>query len=252
MVKISVVIITFNEERNIARCLDSVKEIADEILVVDSLSTDGTKHICHSFGARFIEHPFQGYIEQKNVALDLAKYDHVLSLDADEALSDELKASIYKVKLRFNGDGFTMNRFTNYCGQWIKHCGWYPDMKLRLFDRTKGRWGGINPHDQFFMDKGSIIEKLKGDLLHYSYHTEEDHHRQIERFTDIAAQAYFEAGKKPTFIKLWMSPAAKFFGDYFIKQGFRDGKAGLKICALSAKATHLKYYKLKRLTHNNI
>ncbi len=245
--KLSVVIITFNEERNIARCLDSVKDIADEILVVDSLSTDRTKEICQQYNVRFMEHPFEGYIGQKNVALDMANNDFVLSLDADEALSDELKASIIHVKQNMDADGYTMNRFTNYCGQWIKYCGWYPDTKLRLFNRTKGRWGGINPHDQFFMEKTASIKHLEGDILHYSYYTEQDHLKQVERFTDIAAQAYFEKGKKSSALKLYGSPAAKFIRDYFINLGFLDGIAGLKICSLSAKATYLKYSKLQNL-----
>ncbi len=247
MIKLSVVIITQNEERNIVRCLDSVASVADEILVVDSISTDRTKEICQQYGVRFVEHPFEGYIGQKNYATRLATHNHILSLDADEALSDTLKHSISEAKKHFDADGFTMNRYTNYCGKWIKHCGWYPDVKLRLFNRTKGLWGGINPHDRFIMEKDSTFSHLEGDLLHYSYHTESDHHRQIDRFTDIAARAYYEAGKKPSFIKQWFSPLAKFMRDYFFNLGFLDGEAGLKICLLSAKATYLKYNKLKKL-----
>ncbi len=252
MVKLSVVIITYNEERNIERCLESVKDVADEIVVVDSISTDNTKAICTKFGVRFIEQPFLGYIEQKNYALTFATFDHVLSLDADEALSPELENSILKAKSDFTATGYTMSRFTNYCGKWIKHCGWYPDTKLRLFDHTKGKWGGINPHDQFFLEAGCTIKHLNGDILHYSYYTRDDHLRQVERFTDIAAQAYYKAGKKPTFIKMWFSPVAKFFRDYFFNLGVLDGKAGFDICVLSAKATYLKYRKLKALSRDHI
>ena len=131
MTKLSVVIITFNEEKNIARCLDSIESIADDIIVVDSFSTDQTKQICSQFNVRFIQHEFEGHIEQKNWALQQAKYPHVLSLDADEALTEPLQTLVRSIKENWTADGYTMNRLTNYCGQWIKHCGWYPDRKLR-------------------------------------------------------------------------------------------------------------------------
>ena len=162
-VKLSVVIITFNEEKNIARCLESVKDIADEIVVVDSFSKDKTEEICRGYGVKFIEHKFEGHIEQKNYASSQATYQHVLSLDADEALSDELKESIIKVKNDWNGYGYSMNRLTNYCGKWIHHCGWYPDTKIRLMDKSKGKWDGDNPHDQFIMQDNAEAIQLKGD-----------------------------------------------------------------------------------------
>src|SRR6185312_8761206 len=179
MPKISVVIITKNEEKNIGRCIDSVKDIADDIIVIDSFSTDKTEEICKSKGARFVQHAFEGHIEQKNYATSLTEYPHVLSLDADEALDDTLKKSIAEVKENWKYDGYEMNRLTNYCGTWIKHCGWYPDRKLRLFDKTKGKWGGINPHDKFELQPNSTISRLRGDILHYSYYTIDDHYKQI-------------------------------------------------------------------------
>jgi len=251
MVKLSVVIITFNEEKNIGRCLDSIGDVADEIVVVDSNSTDSTEKICKSFGVRFIQHDFAGYIEQKNYALKQAKFKYVLSLDADEALSDQLKASILKVKLNIDADGYTMNRLTNYVGTWVHHCGWYPDTKLRLFNREKGAWGGINPHDEFRFSKKTKIKHLAGDILHYSYHSIEDHYSQVEHFTNIASKAYFEKGKKATTFKLVFSPAFKFIRDYFFLLGFLDGKVGFKICWISAGATRKKYTKLKKLYTKN-
>lgn len=247
MQKLSVTIITLNEERNIERCLESVRDIADEIVVIDSFSADQTEEICRKYDARFIQHRFEGYIEQKNYALSQTSFNHVLSLDADEALSEELKASVLQAKSNFNADGYTMNRLTNYIGTWIHHCGWYPDTKLRLFNRDKGKWGGINPHDKFLFEEKIKTEQLKGDILHYSYHSLEDHYKQIEHFTNIASKAYFEKGRKAPLIKLIFSPVVRFIRDYFFLFGFLDGKAGLKICYLSAGVTYKKYKKLRSI-----
>ena len=247
MKKISVVIITFNEERNIRRCLESVILVADEIVVVDSLSTDRTEQICAEFNVRFIKQTFLGYIEQKNFALQFAKNDYVLSLDADEVLSENLKSSILEAKNNFSAQGYTMNRLTNYCGKWVRHCGWYPDRKLRLFNKNLGSWGGINPHDEFMFNKNEHVIHLNGDLLHYSYHTHADHYKQVERFTDIAAQSYLEKGKKAPLWKLWFSPIIKFIRDYIFLLGFLDGRTGFRICYVSAGATYKKYYKLRKL-----
>lgn len=248
MIRLSVVIITFNEENNIGRCLDSVKEVADDIVVVDSFSKDRTKEICLAKGARLVEHAFEGHIQQKNWAITQAKYPHVLSLDADEALDEKLKRSILAVKQNWQKDGYYMNRLTNYCGHWIRHCGWYPDRKLRLWDSRKGEWRGINPHDKYEMFEGDRNTGfLEGDILHYSFYTEEDHIRQIEYFTTISARALHAKGRKPNYIKLYLSPLAKFIESYFLKAGFLDGKYGYLVCRNSAWATRLKYRKLQQL-----
>ncbi len=249
MEKLSAVIITYNEERNIERCIRSLEGIADEIVVLDSFSADRTKEICEKHGVKFFTHKFDGYIEQKNRAITHATYPHVLSLDADEALSDALKSPILEVKENWDADGYTMNRLTNYCGKWIKHCGWYPDRKLRLFDIRKGRWAGINPHDMFVMDKGSKIKHLDGDLLHYSYYSFEQHIQQVEKFSTIAAGAKFEQGKKAPFIKIWGSPVVSFLKCYFIRLGFLEGNAGWRICMMSARVNYKKYMKLRTLYH---
>ena len=250
MPKISVVIITYNEEKNIARCLDSVKEVADDIIVLDSFSKDNTKKICLEKGVRFFEHAFDGHIQQKNRAITYAQYPHVLSLDADEALDDKLKKSILEIKENFNKEGYYMNRLTNYCGHWVKHCNWYPDKKLRLWDSRKGEWTGINPHDKYEMFSGDKnTGYLKGDILHYSYYTIEDHYRQIEYFSSIASKAYFDAGRKAPAYKLVLNPLAKFLDHYFWNLGFLDGSAGFSISKISAYATYLKYKKLRNLLH---
>jgi glycosyltransferase involved in cell wall biosynthesis len=247
MVKLSVVIITFNEERNIGRCIDSVKDIADDILILDSYSTDKTEEIAKAKGARFVQHVFDGHIEQKNRAISLALYPYILSLDADEALDDVLKSEIIKVKKNWTHDGYEMNRLTNYCGKWIKHSGWYPDTKLRLWDSRKGRWTGINPHDKYEMDSNATITKLKGNILHYSYYTIHDHIKQVNYFTEIAANAYYQKGKKSSLPKILLSPVIKFIRDYFLKLGILDGYYGLIICIISSHATFIKYVKLKQL-----
>tara|TARA_Y100000782_G_scaffold115569_1_gene160330 strand:- start:32244 stop:32990 length:747 start_codon:yes stop_codon:yes gene_type:complete len=245
MTPVSAVIITYNEERNIGRCIDSLQGIADEIVVVDSFSKDATKAICLEKGAKFIEHAFEGHIEQKNWAITQAKFPHVLSLDADEALDETLKAEILRVKENFAADGYELNRLTNYCGTWIKHGNWYPDIKLRLWDSRKGKWGGQNPHDKYMMKKEAKIERLKGHLLHYSFYTFDQHLDQIHRFTDISSSAAIQKGKKSTILNLAINPIAKFIGGYLVKAGFLDGKAGFKIAWYSAYATYLKYSKMR-------
>lgn len=248
---ISVVIISFNEEKNIERCLKSVIGVADEIVVIDSFSKDKTKEICLSFGAKFVEHPFEGHIQQKNWAITQASHPWVLSLDADEALDDELKKSIQEAKKSGDKHGYYMNRLTNYCGHWVRFCGWYPDRKLRLWDSTKGKWTGINPHDKYEMFNGdSVTGWLKGNILHYSYYSIDDHYKQVEYFTTIASKEYFANGKKAPVYKLFLNPLAKFIDHFFLKLGFLDGISGYRISRISAYATYLKYKKLRFLWKN--
>ncbi len=246
MPKISAVIITFNEEKKLGRCLESLGDLSNEILIVDSFSTDKTKEIALSFNARFIQHPFEGYIEQKNYALSLAKNDWVLSLDADEALSPELLRSIKENDFKF--EAYTMNRLTNYAGKWIFHCGWYPDKKLRLFKKSKANWGGVNPHDKIITDVP--IKHLKGDILHYSYDSVADHINQTNRFTTIAAKAAFEQGKRSNIFKIVTRPMFQFFRDYFLKLGFLDGISGFCVCSINALSAFLKYYKIRELENH--
>ncbi len=246
--ELSVVIITFNEERNIARCLASVKGVADDIVVVDSFSTDATGKIVQEHGARFVQHAFEGHIEQKNWAITQAKYPWVLSLDADEALDEELVRCILAVKQKpVEADGYAMARLTNYCGTWIRHGGWYPDIKLRLWDSRKGCWGGTNPHDRYEMDSGARTRHLHGNILHYSYRSISDHIKQADYFTTIAAQALHARGKRAGLLKMLVSPCAKFISGYLLRGGFRDGFHGFVIARISAAATFWKYAKLRQL-----
>ena len=250
MIKLSVVIITYNEEKNLDRCLLSVKEVADEIVVLDSFSSDNTPIICEKHGVKFFQHNFDGHIQQKNRAIKYASNPHILSLDADEALDETLVRSILEIKKNFSKDGYYMNRLTNYCGHWVKHCGWYPDAKLRLWDSKKGEWRGVNPHDKYELFEGDgKTGHLKGDILHYSYYSVEDHYKQVEYFTNIASKAYFEKGSKAPLFKLVVNPVAKFIDHYILHLGFLDGKAGFLISKISAYATYLKYKKLRNLYH---
>ncbi|OWY16743.1 glycosyltransferase family 2 protein [Sphingobacteriales bacterium UPWRP_1] len=251
-VSISAVIITFNEASNIARCLQSLAGIADEIVVVDSYSTDNTPQICRSFAnVRFIQQAFEGYIEQKNYANTQATYPYILSLDADEALSEPLRQSILEVKNNWQHDGYYLNRLNNYCGKWIRHGTWYPDRKLRLWNSQKGTWGGTNPHDRFFLEKNTTTATLKGDLLHYTVHSIQQHIGQINKFSTIRAEGMFTKGKKSGVYHLYCKPVIGFIWSYFLKLGFLDGYYGFVISLNSAYSVFLRYAKLKELWKNN-
>ena len=252
MQHLSISIITFNEEKNIARCLDSVKDIANEIVVVDSNSTDNTESICKQYGVKFFKQKFLGYIEQKNVALSHCKHNFVLCLDADECLSETLIGSIKKAKQNdFLSDSYTMNRCSNFCGKWIKYGNWYPDKKLRLFNKEKGNWAGVNPHDKIVMQNNCSQSFLKGDLLHYSYYSIEEVLTQNNKFTTIQAKAMLLQGKRSNIFKLFANPFVAFVNGYFLKFGFLNGVDGFFIASTVAYHTMIKYYKLLKLQKNN-
>ncbi len=251
MEKLSVVIITFNEERNIERCIKSVSKIADEIIVLDSYSTDNTKKICEENNVIFHKHKFDGHIQQKNRAMELASNNFVFSLDADEAPDDTLIDEMLRIKEHFEYDAYKFNRLTNYCGKWIKHSGWYPDTKLRIWNKTKGKWGGENPHDKVVLEDNITIGYLNGNLLHYSYYSIQQHLAQINSFTEIGAAEAFKKGKKSNIVIATTKSIWKFIRDYFINLGILDGYYGFVICSLSAEATFIKYLKLRELIKNN-
>jgi glycosyltransferase involved in cell wall biosynthesis len=251
MVSISAVIIAYNEEKNIGRCIASLTGIADDIVVVDSFSKDRTREICESMGARVVLHAFKSHIDQKNHAITQALHPHILSLDADEALSPQLAKSILEVKKNWTHDGYSMNRLTNYCGQWIHHCGWYPDRKLRLWDSRKGQWGGVNPHDVFIMEKGCRTKRLDGDLLHYSFYSIEQHKQKVEQYSSIAASELKARNKKASRMLPYVKWLAAFVKSFIIRTGFLDGYHGWVICLLSARTSYLKYHKLHRLYEND-
>lgn len=253
MKKISATIITLNEEDKIRQCLESLIGIADEIVVVDSLSTDSTKTICQEFGVKFVEQKWLGYSEQKNLANRLASHDWILSIDADEVLSEELKKSILKIKEIETPDNyiFSFNRLNNYCGKWIHHSGFYPDKKIRIWNRNIGQWKGIVHEIIEFTTKTKEIH-LKGDLLHYSYNKPEDFEKQVFKFAEMRARHYYDKGKKNAALLKIVSPIFFFVKHYFVRLGFLDGKEGFVMCWVSAKATRHKYDTLLKLKIQNI
>ena len=242
--KLSAVVITYNEEKHIARCIDSLTQVADEILVIDSFSTDSTKEICLLKGVKFIENTFEGHIEQKNFAAKSASHDFVLSLDADEELSEELIAFILREKAHFKSDAYKFNRLNNYCGQWIKHCGWYPDKKIRLWNKQKGKWGGTNPHDKIVLDKNATIQYHNADIKHYTFQNLNEHVDQIHYFTTISASASYQKGKKVRIFKIVLSPFTKFIHCYVFQLGFLDGFFGFVICINNGYYSFLENLKL--------
>jgi glycosyltransferase involved in cell wall biosynthesis len=244
-VKISVTIIALNEESKIEDCLKSVHGVADEILVVDSGSSDRTEEICRKYAVRFVTNAFEGYVKQKNFAMRAAQYDHILSLDADERLSDDLRNSIQTIKSSWGDvDGYAMNRFNNYCGHWIRHCGWYPDRKIRLWNRKAGEWQGTDPHDKVVLP-ADRVKKLKGDLLHYAYFSVDEHLRQMHKFAEVAARAKYDKGVRPIFIiHVLLNPMFKFFRKFVLQLGFLDGYYGFVFCAAASSLNFFKYLRL--------
>jgi glycosyltransferase involved in cell wall biosynthesis len=248
---LSAVIITFNEEASIGRCIQSLKKVADEIIVLDSYSTDNTVTIARNLGAVVHFEKFRGYIGQKNLAMQLASHNYILSLDADEALNEELVYSILEVKKTFPARAYKMNRCTNYCGRFIRHGLWYPDRKIRLFDRRVTRWGGLNPHDKIIVNEGFPIVRLKGDILHYSFNTPDDLVWQNNRLSSISATSLYMNGRRSSWFKMLVRPAWAFLNGYIFRGGFLDGADGFSIAINTSHQVFLKYNKLYRLQQHN-
>ena len=255
---ISAVIITFNESAHIGRCIDSVSELVDEVLVVDSFSTDDTREIAQSRGARVIQHAFEGHIQQKNWAKDQARHNWVLSLDADECLSDTLRKNLHNAinngLLHGNAKGFVFSRLNHLGTRPIRGCGWYPDAKLRLWDRTCGQWQGRNPHDKFVMESRYPVQKMEGDILHYTYADLAAVKLQALKFGKIGGRAIqaelVDSAGAPvrnqlTFafllFKLITAGLVRFIRNYGLKRGWMYGFNGLAICFWQSVEVTLKY-----------
>ncbi|HWP85529.1 MAG TPA: glycosyltransferase family 2 protein [Terriglobia bacterium] len=246
-VNISAAIITLNEERNLPRALDSLARVADEVVVVDSGSTDRTREIAEQAGARFLVRSWEGYAMQKNFAAAQARHDWILSLDADEALSPALAGELERLKQAGPGDaaGFTMPRLARFRGRWIRHSGWYPDPKLRLYDRRRGRWVGRYVHEHVAVE--GPVRQLKGDLLHFPADSRQEQLRSVDRYTTLAAQQAFENGERLILLKLLVFPSWKFVETYLLRRGFLDGAAGCEIAWVAGRYVCQKYEKLWRM-----
>ncbi len=252
MQALTVVIITYNEEKNIGRCISSVRKLADEIIVMDSFSDDGTVNIAVSMGAHVKQSKFDGYINQKNKAIGLATNNYVLLLDADEQLSDELAASVLQAKESFDFKAYSMKRCNVFCGKYIKHGLWYPDKKLRLFDKRYGKCGGFNPHDKIIMEEGTEVMLLNGDMLHYTFDTIAEYRKRNDEVSTVAAQSLYEAGVKSSWLKIIFSPLWAFVNGYFFRRGFSEGYNGFIIAIFTARQSYLKHQKLRQLHRQDI
>lgn len=245
--KISATIITFNEAANIREACESVSW-ADEIVVVDSGSTDQTRELAADCGARVINREWPGFAAQKQFAVDEAQHEWIFSLDADERVSEELKNSIAKLRDSDESklaDGYRIARRSFYQGRWIKGGGWYPDWQLRLFKKSRGRWDLRHIHESVKLDSGARLERLAGDILHYSVRDSAHHHRMIgERYAPLAAQQMFESGRRTSALRIATAAPAAFVSSYLLKGGFRDGLAGLSIASFAAHHAFLKHVML--------
>lgn len=242
MVKISACIISFNEEKKIEDCLKSLVGIADEIIVVDSNSTDNTVAIAQKYTDRIILQDFLGFIEQKNFAVQQAKNDWVLSLDCDERLSPELQKAITEVKHSSEqADAYRMPRKTFYIYRWLNYC-WYPDLKIRLFNKNSAHWGGTNPHDHIVTSASNIVQ-LPGDIYHYSFDSISDHIKTIDKFTEIGADELVRKNKSFNLLSPFTHSSWIFLKLYILKRGFMDGFAGIIVSVLSAMHVFIKYSK---------
>jgi glycosyltransferase involved in cell wall biosynthesis len=253
--KISAVIITFNEESNIRAACESVAW-ADDILVVDSESTDQTREVAAACGARVLIAPWPGFAAQKQLATDSATHDWIFSLDADERVSEELKASIETLRSTNEpelADGYRVARRTRYMDRWIQGGGWYPDYQLRFFNRQKGNWGRRIIHESVVMDSGARIEILPGDLLHYTVRDPAQHQRMIEqRYAPLGAQQMYRDGKRTSSLQAALAGPAAFLRSFVLKGGFRDGVAGLTIAKFAARHASLKHRLLLQLQHDKV
>jgi glycosyltransferase involved in cell wall biosynthesis len=244
MVQLSVIIITKNEAENIRACVESVKW-ADEIIVVDSGSSDATVEICRELGAQVHEHDWPGFGMQKNRALSYATNEWVFSLDADERVTTDLQAQLIKAMEDGGKDGYYVPRLSQFCGRFIRHSGWYPDYVLRLFKRTKSRFSDDMVHERVILE--GVAGRLSSPLLHYSYRNEADVRRKTEQYARAGALQMFKKGKTATLADAPLRAGWAFIRTYLLRLGFMDGIAGFNVAKMNARTTYLKYRQLRAL-----
>jgi glycosyltransferase involved in cell wall biosynthesis len=252
--KISATIITFNEEKHIKECISSLLPVADEVIVVDSFSNDKTAEICKSFKeVSFFQQTFKGYGQQKNDALEKCKGDYILSLDADERLSEKLSNEISKLKE--TGplyEVYKVSRINNYYGHWMKHSGEYPDYKIRFWKKGSVSWSTSSVHEKAVVESSNIIGKLDGDILHYTTSSLYTHVAQVNKFSDLAADGLIQSGSiNNAILKMLLDPPFIFVKKYIVKLGFLDGFAGFTNAIISAHSKFLKYAKYIQKKRSN-
>lgn len=241
MPPISATIITLNEAKNIARVIRSLS-CADEILVVDAGSTDSTLELASSLGARVIVQEWPGFAAQKNFAAEQARHDWILSLDADEELDQDARAAIERWKTSVPAaSGYQFARRAQYLGRWILHSGWYPDWKIRLYDRRKGRWEGAYVHESVAIN--GRVETLPGEILHYTCDSLSEHRERIEFYTDLAAREMLDRQEHAGPLRRWITPPWIFLHSYFFRLGVLDGIQGFLIAWMAARYVRRKYSK---------
>jgi glycosyltransferase involved in cell wall biosynthesis len=244
--KISATIITLNEERNVARVIESLR-CCDEILVLDSGSNDRTVEIAVKLGARVVDASWRGYATQKNLAAELAAHDWILALDADESLSEALEGEIWQIKKSGPAfDGYTVPRLAQYLGRWILHSGWYPDRKVRLFNRRKAKWVGEFVHESVKV-KGTVGH-LQSNLLHFTCSSLSEHLRSLDSYTTLAAEEIVTCGKNIGYARILLDPPWTFFRTYVLKLGILDGLEGLTIAYMAGLYNFVKYSKARNMS----
>ncbi|HME60504.1 MAG TPA: glycosyltransferase family 2 protein [Candidatus Binatia bacterium] len=246
LVTVSAIVVCFNEEDRIEDCLESIRW-CDEIVIVDSFSTDRTPEICRRYTDRFVQRQWTGYRDQKAFAHSQASKDWVLLVDSDERVTPELKEEILSVLAGENGRyaGYAVPRLVKYLDRWWWHGGWYPDYDVRLFRRERATWGGSDPHEKILVD-GPVC-RLRHPLHHYSYRNIEDHLERINRFTSISSRELRKEGGQWRLSAALLRPAVRFFRSYFLKRGFMEGFAGFYVAVTAAVYVFLKYAKLWEL-----
>ena len=246
--KISACIIAMDEAHGIADCIRSVS-FCDEVLVLDSGSSDGTQALARAAGAKVVETDWPGYVAQKQRAAGMASHDWVLSIDADERIDPRLRAAIERIRgaAAPQAAAFEATRHVFYLGRWIDHGGWYPEWRVRFFDRRRARWGGIDPHDHVESD-GPVERIADGEIQHFTYRSIAEHLAQIDRFTSIAAREKVARGKRGSLLAMLVRPPARFLRMYVLRAGFLDGRAGFVLASLGAYYVFLKYAKVWELS----
>jgi len=252
MSNFSVVIITLNEEKNIGRCIESASLVSDDIVIIDAMSTDKTVQIAKSRGARVVVKKWEGYSENKNVGAELAKNDWIISIDADEVISDELARSILNIEKNENTI-YQINRLNNFLGKWVKHSGWYPSWKKRIYNKNKYHWNEAAVHEDLVGHSPMKLKKIKGRLLHYSYQSQMDVDLKIDRYSKLLAKDIIKNKKHIRGVKRFFGPTYKFINTFIFKFGFLDGITGYKISKMNAKVVRekIKQYDILKNTIKN-